>query len=59
MPDVQLLVLGKIIADGMARVDAANRWTGTGSIQNTYHTWFPMPDGRTWELTLTLRDEHA
>jgi len=47
--------LGKIVLHGMREVEAAERFTGTDAIQNTYCTHFPLPDGREWEIEMRPR----
>lgn len=47
--------LAKIVVDGMNRVLAADLFAGSEEIENVFHTHFPMPDGREWELVLKRR----
>lgn len=46
--------LGKILFKGIKCVEKQEKFTGI-EIENTYHTHFPMPDNRTWEITVKRR----
>lgn len=42
---------GKVLLFGIEKVREAEKFTGAG-MRNTFHTTFPMPDGRWYKMTL-------
>lgn len=49
--------LGIAVLVGMYAVEDAERFTGLDTVENTYRTHFPTPDGREWELTVKPRGD--